>query len=233
MCCSGTINHYQSCLRLVPIFQGMTDDEIQKLQKVTISRCYKKGELIFQEGESSDTLFIVHQGLIKLSKLNEEGKEQIIRLLFPGDFFGQFALLQNSNHYANAEAVEKTTVCLIDKIAFIKKLEKNPMMALHFINELNNRLSRADEWISLLSLMEVEKRLARVILLFFEKDNSNSNEFTLPLTRKDLASLIGTTPETLSRKLLSFAKKKVITVKRHRVIQVLNVDQLKQLAGGY
>ncbi len=231
MCCTQNCNHQSSCLRIVPVFQGLDHEELVTIQSVTNSSCYKKGDYIFREGEHSDTLFVVHEGLIKLSKLNEEGKEQIIRLLFPGDFFGQFALLQNSDHYANAEALEQTTICSIEKSAFLDTLGKNPTMALHFINALNNRLFLADEWMSLLSLMEVEKRLARVILLFFEKVEVRNNEFVLPIPKKDLASLIGTTPETLSRKLLSFAEQKIIAVKQRRVIQVLNLDTLKVLAG--
>jgi CRP/FNR family transcriptional regulator len=208
----------------------MEHEELETIQSVTKSSCYKKGDYIFREGERSETLFIVHEGLIKLSKLNDEGKEQIIRLLFPGDFFGQFALLQNSNHYANAEALEQTTICSIEKAGFLDTLGKNPTMALHFINALNNRLFLADEWMSLLSLMEVEKRLARVILLFIEKVEVKNNEFLLPISKKDLASLIGTTPETLSRKLLSFAEQKIIAVKQRRV-QVVDIQKLKQLAG--
>lgn len=232
MCCTQkNCVHQSSCLRLVPVFQGMDHEELETIQSVTKSSCYKKGDYIFREGERSDTLFIVHEGLIKISKVNDEGKEQIIRLLFPGDFFGQFALLQNSDHYANAEALAQTTICSIEKSAFLDTLGKNPTMALHFINALNNRLFLADEWMSLLSLMEVEKRVARVILLLFEKVEVRNNEFILPITKKDLASLIGTTPETLSRKLLSFVEQKIIAVKQRRVIQVLNLDMLKEIAG--
>lgn len=231
MCCTQNCNHHSSCLRLVPVFQGMAAEKLKALQSVTKSSCLKKGEIIFREGEQSETLFIVHEGLIKLSKLNDEGKEQIIRLLFPGDFFGQFALLQSSNHYANAEALEQTTICSIEKYAFIETLERNPAMALHFINALNKRLYMADEWMSLISLMEVEKRLARVLLLFLEKVNKHQNQFTLPISKKDLASLIGTTPETLSRKLQTFVEQEIISVKQRRDIQVINFTKLKQLAG--
>ncbi|WP_458412094.1 Crp/Fnr family transcriptional regulator [Schinkia sp. CFF1] len=231
MCCTQNCHHQLSCLSLVPVFQGMLDKELETLQAVTKSSCYKKGEFIFREGESSDKLFIVHEGLIKLTKLNEEGKEQIIRLLFSGDFFGQFALLQNSNHYANAVTLEQTTICSIEKQTFLHTLEKNPTMALHFINALNNRLFVADEWMSLLSLTEVEKRLARIILQFLEKGNIVNNQFRLPISKKDLAALIGTTPETLSRKLLLFTEQKIIAVKQHRDIQVINLHKLKDLAG--
>lgn len=231
MCCKQNCNHDSSCFSLVPVFQGMNKEELRTIQAVIKSSVYKKGDYIFREGERSESLFVVRKGLIKLTKLNDEGREQIIRLLFPGDFLGQFALLQNSNHYANAEALEQTTICSIEKHAFLTTLENNPTMALHFINALNNSLFFADEWMSLLSLMEVEKRLARVILLFIEKGKILDNQFTLPISKKDLASLIGTTPETLSRKLLLFVEQGLIAVKQRREIQVINLSKLQQLAG--
>ncbi|WP_102347254.1 Crp/Fnr family transcriptional regulator [Bacillus sp. Marseille-P3661] len=231
MCCTANCNHNVSCFSIVPVFQGMNTKDLTILQSVTKSRCYKKGEFIFREGERSETLFIINSGLIKFSKVSEEGKEQILRLLFKGDFFGQFALLQNEDHYADAEALDETIICSIDKKFFLDTLKYNPTMAVHFINALNNRLFHADEWMSLLSLMDVEQRLARVLLLFYEKLDITNNQFTLPITKRDLASLIGTTPETLSRKLVAFSAQQLISLKQPRAIQVVNFDQLKLLAG--
>lgn len=231
MCCDRNCNKFTSCLNLVPIFQGMSTNEINNLQQVTKSRCFKKGELIFREGEQSDKFFIVHKGLIKLSKVAENGKEQILRLLFQGDFFGQFALLKDENYYANAEALENTIVCTIEKKLFVDTIERNPTMAVNFINALSNRLVLADEWMSLLSLLEVEQRLARVIILFYDRIGMSENQFTLPISKRDLASFIGTTPETLSRKLMSFVGQQLISLKQRRDIQVVDYNKLKTLAG--
>jgi CRP-like cAMP-binding protein len=231
MGCNKNCNLKTTCLSLVPVFQGMSSEDVLKLQNVTNSRCFKKGEFIFREGDRSETLFIIRKGLIKLSKVSEEGKEQIIRLLFQGDFFGQFALLQNESHYANAEALEETIVCSIEKQPFVNALERNPTMAFHFIHALNKRLFLADEWMSLISLMDVEQRLARVILLFYEKLDVSHDQFTLPISKRDLASLIGTTPETLSRKLVLFVAKQAIQLKQRRDIQVVDYQRLKKIAG--
>ncbi len=81
-----------SCVRNVPIFKGLNEDEISIIEEVINHQTFKKGEYIFQEGETSETLYVIHKGTVKISKLSDEGKEQIIRLLFPGDFFGQYAL---------------------------------------------------------------------------------------------------------------------------------------------
>ncbi|MBP1932355.1 Crp/Fnr family transcriptional regulator [Ammoniphilus resinae] len=224
-------NHAETCVRHVPVFTEMTDEEAELLQKVTYRHCYDKGEYIFQEGDPSNTLFVVHEGLIKLSKLSDEGKEQIIRLLFPGDFFGQFSLLENKNHYANAEVLEPTTVCEIHREDFIPVLERNPAMAIRFLLALSERLHQADEWISTISLLEVERRLAKALLLFHEKTKINHQQVLLPISKKDFASLIGTTPETLSRKLVYFESLGFLRLIGKKDVQILDPKGLLDLAG--
>lgn len=224
-------NHDKSCISVVPVFKGMDQIELSLIEKATNSRCYKKGEFIFREGDYSETLYIIHRGLIKLSKISENGKEQIIRILFPGDFFGEFSLMQNEKHYANAETLQETVVCTVEKQGFLKTMEQNPKMAFRFIEALNNRLFHADEWMILLSLSEVDQRLARVLLLFHKKMKETEERITLPISKRDLASLIGTTPETLSRKLVSLASKEIVLLSGRREIQIINRKKLETLAG--
>jgi CRP-like cAMP-binding protein len=204
MCCDKHCSHEALCITSVPVFKGMNEANLQQLQKVTRSRSFDKGEFIFREGERSETLFVVNGGLIKLTKMSPEGKEQIVRLLFPGDFFGLFSLL---------------------------KMEHNADLSYRFLLSVNDRLYEADESVGFLSLMEVEQRLARALILFHDKMNAKNGSFTLPITKKDLASYIGTTPESVSRKLLSFMSKKLISMDGRRQIQILELDQLKKISG--
>jgi CRP/FNR family transcriptional regulator, anaerobic regulatory protein len=222
--------HDPSYISLVPIFQGLQEDEIQVIQKVTQIKEYQKGECIFREGESSETLYLISEGLIKITKVAEDGKEQIVRLLFPGDFFGQSAMLQTENHYANAVAINDTLIYMIHKQDFLNTLERNHKMALRFMRALNERIYQADEWMSLLSLMEVEQRLASVLLLFNNRMQAKDGKFTLPISKKVLASLIGTTPETISRKLVSFVTNNLIELHGQRDIHILDIEGLKRKA---
>lgn len=230
MCCDHC-SHESSCITTVPVFKGMKEADLQQLRKVTRSRNFQKGAFIFREGEHSETLFVVNEGLIKLTKNSVEGKEQIVRLLFPGDFFGLFSLLRDEKHYMNAEATQQTVICSIDKNDFLKTMENNSELSYRFLLAVNDRLYEADESVGNLSLMEVEQRLARALLLFHDKLKIKNEAFTLPITKKDLASFIGTTPESISRKLLSFVSKKLIHMDGQRRIKILELDQLKQLAG--
>lgn len=210
----------------------MNAEDLQQLQKVTRSKRFSKGEYIFRDGERSETLFVVNEGLIKLTKMSPEGKEQIIRLLFPGDFFGLFSLLRNENHYLNAETVGTSTViCYIEKKDFLNTMEGNAGLSYRFLLTVNDRLFESDESVGFLSFMEVEQRLARALILFHDKMNAKNGTFTLPITKKDLASYIGTTPESVSRKLVSFMSQKLISMDGRRQIQILELDQLKQVSG--
>lgn len=232
MACNHYCSQQSPCITTVPVFKGLDDSELLMLQNVTRSRSFQKGEFIFREGEQSETLLIVNEGLIKLTKNSPDGKEQIIRLLFPGDFFGLFALLRDEKHYMNAEALGKTVICYIDKKDFLQTMAKNADMALRLVVALNDRLYEADESVGFLSLMNVEERLARSLILFYEKMQAYHGAFSLPITKKDLASFIGTTPETVSRKLLSFVSKNMISLIGQRQIEILDMEKLKQIAAG-
>lgn len=198
------------------------------VQLAVRNQSYQKGEYIFREGEQSDTLYIVHTGMVKLMKHSDEGKEQIIRFLFEGDFFGQYALLENKQHYAHAAVLEDSTVCLIRRDDFRGILERNPNIAMKYMLVLSERLQLADEWIGAISLLEVEKRLAKALLSFYEI--ANKVEFELPVSKKDLASFIGTTPETLSRKLVHFQTLHLLELNGRKGIRLLALDQLIEIA---
>lgn len=232
MACNHCCSQESACITTVPVFKGLEDSELLLLQNVTHSRSFQKGEFIFREGEQSETLLIVNEGLIKLTKSSADGKEQIVRLLFPGDFFGLFALLRDEKHYMNAEALEKTVICYIDKKDFLQTMAKNADMSFRLVVALNDRLFEADESVGFLSLMNVEERLARALILFYDKMKAHNGVFSLPITKKDLASFIGTTPETVSRKLLSFVSQNMISLIGQRQIEILDMERLKQFAAG-
>lgn len=224
-------NHHtnESCIHSVPIFKHLTTNEVEMLDAVIQSKQYKKGEFIFREGEKSETLYILHEGTVKISKLSDTGKEQVIRFLFPGDYFGHFAFLQEKKHYANAEVLDSASICCIQKRDFQQILEHNPKMTYQFLLAISERLAQADEWMGTISLMETEQRLAKLLLLFYEKNNAQS-EIRLPVKKKEMAALLGTTPETLSRKLAHFEELGIIFQAQHSII-IRQPKLLKDFAG--
>lgn len=220
-----------SCIHRIPIFESLTEEEVNALSPVIHTHHYKKGEIIFREGEPAFSLYFVNDGVIKISKLSDEGKEQIFRILFSGDFFGQFALLQNRNHYANAEVIETATVCQINSEDFKKAMEHNPEMAFRFILAISEKLRESDEWMGTISLLEVERRLAKALLIFHKKSQAGDKPFQLPVSKKEFASLIGTTPETLSRRLAYFESLNLLVLEDRKHIRIIDSEGLEQITG--
>ncbi len=218
-----------ACIRRVPIFENLTDNDFMLLSKAVHSEKYSKGEYVFHIGEQSDALYVIHKGVVKITKVAESGKEHILRFLFPGDFDGQFALFNEEYHYADAEVMEDTVVCKIHRDDLRSVMIQNPEIAYRLVVVMSERLKEADEWIGAISLLDVEKRLAKVLLIYSAKYEPNE-PFDLPVPKKDFASLIGVVPETLSRKLSLFEDQGLIELKGRKSIRILNLPQLRQIA---
>src|SRR5690606_12984316 len=150
-------------------------------------------------GDISDSLYIIHGGKIKVYRLSENGKEQLIRILMPGDFTGELALFSESIHDVYAEAIEGTESCSIQRSNLQSLLMKYPNISLKILSEFSNRLNQAEHQMTSFATEEAETRIALYLLQLAEENGSSSVE--LPMSRKDLASFLGTTPETISRKL--------------------------------
>lgn len=227
---SNGSGHLPSCLSRVPVFSQLRSEEFELLHSVMRSGHYGKGENIFKEGDRSDSLFILSRGVIKLTKLEDNGKEHIIRLLFPGDFFGQFSLLQEKPHYASADTADEADICRIHRADFLEVLRRSPDTAARFMSALSGQLEEADSWAAVLTLLEADRRLAKMLLYFRNKSVPFSNEFSLPVSKKELAGVIGATPETISRKLGQLTKSGIAVV-RGRKIRILDEGKLRSLAG--
>ncbi|WP_433744538.1 Crp/Fnr family transcriptional regulator [Paenibacillus amylolyticus] len=216
-----------ACFSKVSLFKHLDPSESALLTSLLHTRNYNKGEVVVQEGERSDTLYVVHQGCVKLSKYNENGKEHIVRFLFPGDFFGQDSLLHQQPHGANAEVLEPSAICSISKHDFDQLLEHDSKLAYHFLLAISNLLRETDEWNSSLSRMTTEQKIAK-LLLYFHTRNHARHEIRLPVFKKDMAVLLGITPETLSRKLAIMQTHGLLQVTGNCIL-ILQLEQLMEM----
>ncbi len=222
---------YQNeCVWQVPLFKSLKGTEFTLIQDVVKSRKYERGDYVFHEGDPADGLYVINEGTVKISKLANTGKEHVIRFLFPGDFSGQFALFHESHHYANAEVLQNATICHIHRADLHTILQRNPHITYQFIVALSNQLRDADEWVSTISLLDVEKRLAKTLLLF-SVNYAFQGILELPVAKKEFASLLGITPETLSRKLAQFESKQIISLLGKRRILIHDKSALETLSG--
>lgn len=214
------------CVSLVPIFNHLEEEQMIEIMKMARSTSYKKGEIIYYAGEESDSLYIVGRGKIRIYRLSESGKERLVRILSPGDFTGELALFNQSIHDSYAEAMEKTNVCTIKGSDIQKILLKYPSIALKILGEFSRRLEKSEKQTTLFATEKVERRIAIFLSEYIDNNEGESMEVTLPMSKKDLASYLGTTPETISRKLRSLEDEGYIKQKSGRKIEILDLDGL-------
>lgn len=224
--CGGGMMKENVCVSLVPIFNHLEEEQMIEIMKMARSTSYKKGEIIYYAGEESDSLYIVGRGKIRIYRLSESGKEQLVRILSPGDFTGELALFNQSIHDSYAEAMEKTNVCTIKGSDIQKILLKYPSIALKILGEFSRRLEKSEKQTTLFATEKVERRIAIFLSEYIDNNEGESMEVTLPMSKKDLASYLGTTPETISRKLRSLEDEGYIKQKSGRKIEILDLDGL-------
>lgn len=218
-----------SCIHHVPVFEKLSPDQKELLTLIAQSAPHARGSFVFHEGEQSESLYVLSQGLVKLTKVSDNGREHILRFLFPGDFFGQFELLQDKQHYATAEVLEPSVICRLHKDDFRPLLENHPQLSYSFLLAMSEQLQQADEWAGAMHVMDVEQRLARMIVYYWQKQDPDGCRVVLPAAKKELSSMIGTSPETLSRKLTQWVNQGIIHMNL-RTLNILDPDRLIELS---
>lgn len=216
----------KTCIELVPIFSNLNPKEMMEIARITIKKDYKKGETIYLAGDKGEKLFVIHHGKVKISRISEAGKEQIIRILGDGDFMGELALFIHSPLNSTAEALEPTNVCVIDGNKLNNIVNNNPSISVKIIEELSNRLQNAENLIESIGLHDVEQRVANTLLNLADGEN----EIELAISKKDLAAHIGISQETLSRRLTIFQDMGLIKQIGHRMISILDRESLESIA---
>lgn len=214
----------KTCISIVPIFNHLTAEEMQEIVKTTKSATYPRGNTIYSAGESSEGLYIVHKGRVKIYRLSESGKEQLVRILEPGDFTGELSLFSASIHDAYAEAMASTELCIMDCQDFQQFLMKYPQISLKVLTEFSSRLAKIEKQAASIAMESVDTRIAMYLADLVEE--ANHNVIHLPMSRKDIASHLGTSPETISRKLTEFEDVGWIHQMTQKKIEVLDLDAL-------
>jgi CRP/FNR family transcriptional regulator len=212
------------------LFRGLEKNDHDELSRIGITQEFNRGQTIFLEGEEGAGFYLVESGLVKIYKISLDGKEQILHILGPGEPFAEVALFAGSTYPANAMAIEKSTVAFFPRQAFSDLIGKRPSLALNMLATLSVRLRQFANMVEALSLKEVPGRLAAYILLENEERGRNG-EIQLPIAKSQLASLLGTIPETLSRILAKMTKQGLVQATGSS-IAILDMERLQELADG-
>lgn len=225
-CSFGDHHHERACVTLVPIFNHLTKAQMDEIMDVVRTVTYEKGDFIYRADTPSDALYIVHRGEVKIYRLAESGKEQLVRLLQPGDFTGELALFNQSVHEAYAEATVDSEVCQINREDFQRLLVQYPTISLKVLTEFARRLDTSEKQTTRLATESVNQRIALFLVECVTEEKVNEAKIHLPMSRKDLASYVGTTPETVSRTLTEFEAAGLIKQEGQRTVQLLDIEQL-------
>lgn len=225
MKCNCMEREGKNCVELVPIFSNLNREEMMEIAKITSDRVYEKGAMIYMAGDKGEKLYVIHRGKVKISRLSDTGKEHVIRVLGPGEFMGELTLFNQTSLTDNAEALEGTIVCIISGKEMRGLMLKYPDIAFKVLKELSQRLEKAENLIENISLHGVERRLADTLLNMSDSEGI----ITLKMSRKDLASHLGMSRETLSRKLTYFRDKGLVQLVGHRKIIILDENGLMEV----
>lgn len=217
----------EDCVELVSIFENLSKADKETIATLVTHHHYKSGEYLFSAGDVADSLIIVAHGQAKVFQMSANGKEQMLRILQTGDFDGEAALFSNTDHNSYAEALMDTAVCQITRSDFQKLMKETPELAVNMVNALGRRIGQLEQQTTEVTTASVESRLANYLLE--TSAGLDDDVFTLPLKKKDIATYLGTTPETISRKLTSLAKQGMIEKITNNKFKILDADRLMMI----
>lgn len=231
----GTTYHNPSCLhcqdRFGSIFCRAEKCNLEEIEAAKVCTLYKKGQVVFQEGAYPFGIYCINSGKIKLSHCGDDGREQIVRLVKPGDVMGYKALLGGERYTASAIALDDASICFIPKDLFMSMLQKDPSLSFEMMRIIAGELRKAELKITHLAQKPVRERLAETLLFIKETYGVEPDGFTLNvrLSREEIANLVGTATESAIRLLSEFKKDGLIELQGKK-IRLLNQDELVRTA---
>src|SRR5882672_9843983 len=208
-------------LRTVPVFSDLSDPDVEALARLCTRRHYPKDTVVFFENEEGDFFFMIIEGRIKVTILGDDGREIILSVLGPGDFFGEMALLDNEPRSATAIAAEDTELLSLHRTDFQSTVGANLAISHALIKILTTRLRRANHQISTLALLDVYGRVARVILDTARDEGKRLKDGRIAFrraTHQEIANRIGTTRETVTRMLKDLERQGLIHVEGKEIV---------------
>ncbi|KNF09375.1 transcriptional regulator, Crp/Fnr family [Gottschalkia purinilytica] len=217
-------------LRKIPLFSQLNDNEIEKVKLVTKERFFKRGNIVISEGSKGEAVYIIKTGKVKIYKTDSSGREVILDIKGEGKMFAEVTLFSDMPNPATVMTIEDSYIYTISNIDIEDVIKNNPVMALEIIKVLNKRLQEAQSKVKNIVLNDTYVRTAYTLIKLSQKYGiklGDKIELDLSITREELASLVGTSRETVSRALSQFNKEKSIEIKGRKII-ISDINKLKE-----
>lgn len=215
-------------LQRVPLFGQLSPAELQRVVDVARERSYPRNSVILFEDDPGDALYVVATGQVKVVLIGEDGREVILSVMGPGEFFGEMSLLDDEPRSAHVIAMEDSSLAVLRREDFEGLLTQTPQIALALLRELSRRLRRADEKVGSLVLLDVQGRVARLLLDMAGEEGGE--RITRRLTHHTIAQMIGSSRETVSRTMRDLTDKGLIAVQRRDIV-IRDRAAMEQSAG--
>jgi CRP-like cAMP-binding protein len=220
----------QCIVRQFSSINALSKEELIRMANCKTSFSIKKGDPIFDEGEITNGIYCIKDGVCKLTKLSSNGKEQIVKLVKPGELLGQRSMISDEPANLSAVALEDMEICFVPKSEVLQFFNHNNQFSMSLIKNICGDLKEADDQMVSLAQKSVQNRLATT-LLYLEATFGKNDDGTLSLqlTREELAGMIGTATESCIRLLSDLKKNNVIELKGKK-IKIIDVLKLKKIA---
>ncbi|MCP5464059.1 MAG: Crp/Fnr family transcriptional regulator [Deltaproteobacteria bacterium] len=228
----GKTHNCESCASAPKSFDTLNSKELNCISDSKNHKVFKKGEVIFHEGNRPTGVYCLQEGKVKIFKNGIDGRKQIVRLAKPGDLIGYRSFLGEDLYTASAAAIEESKACFIERDSFFSVLKANTEFSWQLIQNLTRELRDAENLVRDMAQKSVRERLAEILLILKEKYGTNEAEpglLNAKLSREELANFVGTATETLIRLLSDFKAQGLITTKGKN-ITILDAEELIKTA---
>ncbi len=223
----------EPCVALVPIFARLSAAHQAEVASFARPARVEAGEFLVRAGEPTSRLFVVHEGQLKVSRRSESGHETVLSLLGPGDVGDEVTFLTGARPESDAVAVRPSSVCVFDHADLAALLGRYPQIGVGMLRTLAAKLSSTQRMLAAITSADVGSRVAAYLLDAPTKwEASGEAVVRLPMSKKDIAAYLGTTPETLSRRLAEFERAGLVTLRPGRDIVIRDPGGLEKRAGG-
>jgi CRP/FNR family transcriptional regulator len=217
-----------SIVKEIPFFSLLTETELNLIDAIASNKKFKKEEYIFFEGEAGNKFFIIKDGQVKLTKMIKNGDEQILNIFSNNDIIAEIVAFDKGNYPASAVTMTKTEVIVFDQSELENLILKHPSIGVKLLREMSGRLRRAQQNVRDLALKDSSARVAGLLIFLAEKYGKKKEDkivLDISLTQQELASMIGSSRETVSRVLGQFESEGLIKTSRKKI----NIYQFEKI----
>ena len=218
-------------IKQVTIFSTLSPQEEKEVSRYFLTDTFGKKEAIFSEGDPSDWFYIVKKGKVKITKLSQDGKELILEVISPLEFFGGIAVVRGFPYPANAVAMEDTEVLKLSRKDLMSLMDRFPGLMYCMAMNIGDRIKDSHETLKSIALEKVEARIAALLLKLADKAGEKVTEgimINMKLTKQDIAEMVGTTVETSIRTMSKLTKAGIVSAKAGNII-IRDPNKLKSL----